>query len=600
MYGWTGRVLRVNLTTGAIDSEPLKEGLAKQYIGARGLATKYFADEVCPKVDPLSPDNKLIMATGPLTGTAAISASRYNVVTKSPLTGAIAASNSGGYFPAELKFAGYDMVIFEGRAQTPVYLWICDGQADLRDASRLWGKTTHETEDLIRAETDPEARVACIGPAGEKLVRFACVVNDKSRAAGRSGVGAVMGSKNLKAVAVRGTGGVKVADVPRFDRAVKAAMAKIRSHPVTSAGLPTYGTAVLVNVINSHGAFPTRNFQSGVFAGAENISGETLARTLLVRKKACFACPISCGRPSVVRGGKYSGKGEGPEYEAIWAMGADCGIDNLEAVTRANYYANELGFDPISFGATLACAMELYERGYLPRNDTDLALQFGDPDVLVEAARKVGYREGVGDLLAEGSYRLAEKYGHPELSMSTKKQEYPAYDPRGAQGIGLNYATSNRGGCHVRGYTISPEILGVPEQIDPLASEGKAAWVKAFQDVTTLVDSAGICLFTTFAIGAPEVAAMLSGATGIDYTPDEAVLAGERIWNLERLFNLEAGLSAADDTLAPRLLEERMPEGAAQGKVVDLYRMRAEYYQLRGWTAEGVPEQDTRQRLGLA
>lgn len=599
MFGWVGKILRANLTSGAVMVEDLHWDLAEQYLGARGLGTKIFFDEVSPSVNPLGPDNKILFVTGPLTGTAAISAGRYNVVTKSPLTDAIAASNSGGYFGAELKYAGFDLVIVEGKAQKPVYLYIEDGRAELRDASHLWGKTTGETEDLLRLETDPDAKVACIGPAGERLVRFAGVINDKSRAAGRSGVGAVMGSKNLKAVAVRGTGSIKVADPKGFRNAVLEAMKKIKANAVTSAGLPAYGTAVLVNVINAHGILPTRNFETGVHPTADRISGETLAQTLLTRNKACFACPIACGRPTVIKSGRFKGKGEGPEYEAIWAMGSDCGVDDLEAVTKANYYCNEYGFDPISFGSTLACAMELYQKGYLPRDASDLELNFGDPDVLVEAARKVGLREGIGNLLAEGSYRLASEFGHPELSMSTKKQEYPAYDPRGTQGMALNYATSNRGGCHVRGYLISPEILGIPEKLDPLSTEGKPAWVKAFQDVTALVDSSGMCLFTTFAIGAPEVAAMLAPATGIDYTPKKAVEAGERIWNLERLFNLKAGFGRKDDTLAPRLLKEALPEGPAKGKVAELGVMLDDYYKLRGWDSEGRPTGETVRRLGL-
>ncbi|HHY93705.1 MAG TPA: aldehyde ferredoxin oxidoreductase, partial [Firmicutes bacterium] len=434
----------------------------------------------------------------------------------------------------------------------------------------------------------------------EKLVKFACVVNDKSRAAGRSGVGAVMGSKNLKAIAVRGTQPVRVADKDGFRAARARAMQKLLTHPVTSGGLPTYGTAVLVNVINAHGAFPVRNFQTGVFPEAERISGETLAKEFLVRKKACFACSMACGRPTAIRSGPYRGSGEGPEYEAIWAMGADCGISDLAAITHANWLCNELGMDPISYGATLACAMELYQRGYLSREQAGREIRWGDGQLLVEASRLTGYREGLGDLLAEGSWRLASEFGHAELSMTAKKQEYPAYEPRAIQGIGLNYATSNRGGCHVRGYTISPEVLGIPEKLDPLVSDQKPDWVKAFQDVTALVDSSGVCLFTTFAIGATEVADLLAAATGVDFSTGKALLAGERIWNLERLFNLRAGFTAADDRLAPRLLEEAMPEGPAKGRVSELKDMLPEYYRLRGWDEEGHPTAATLERLGLS
>ncbi len=600
MYGWVGKTLRVNLNDRSAAVEDLCPELAEKYLGARGLGTKILYDELVPGVDPLGPDNKIIFATGPLTGTAATSAGRYNVITKSPLTGFIAASNSGGYFPAEMKYAGFDAIIVEGAADEPVYIWVHDGKAEIRAAKHVWGKNTAQTTDILIGETHPDAKVACIGPAGERLVLFSCVVNEKGRAAGRSGVGAVMGSKNLKAIVVRGTGDVKVADQAKFREAVLAALKKIKEAPVTSQGLPTYGTAVLVNVINQHGAFPTRNFQTGVFEGAEKISGEALAAKFLVRKRACFGCPIACGRPSAVRSGKYQGAGEGPEYETIWALGATCAVDDLEAITKANYLCNELGLDPITMGSTIACAMELYEKGYLPESATDIPLRFGDADAMVEATRKTAYREGIGDLLAKGSYRLAAEFGHPELSMSAKKQEYPAYDPRGAKGIGLNYATSNRGGCHVRGYTISPEILGVPEKIDPLSKDGKAAWVKAFQDVTSLVDSVGMCLFTTFALGAPDVASMLEPATGIGFPTEKALLAGERIWNLERLFNLREGLTKDDDTLAPRLLTEPMPEGPAAGQVVELADMLADYYRARGWTDDGKPSTETLDRLELA
>ena len=599
MYGWIGQLLRVNLSSGEAKVEKLDPVLARDYVGARGLASKILYDEIDPRVDALAPENKLIFMTGPLTGTTAISGSRYNVVTKSPLTGTIAASSSGGYFGGELKYAGFDGIIFEGRAAEPVYLWIEDGSFELRPAGELWGKNVPETEDAIRAATCPNAKVACIGPAGEKLVRFACIMNDKHRAAGRSGVGAVMGSKNLKAIAVRGHGGVKVADGAAFREAVLAAMAKIKANDVTHGGLPAYGTGVLVNIINAHGGLPTRNFQTGVFPGAEKISGEALAANYLVRKKGCLACPVACGRATLVPGGPYAGHGEGPEYEAQWSLGADCGIDDLSAIVKANFLANELGYDPITFGSTLACAMELYEKGYLPAGDTEVPLEFGNAAVMVATARQVAYREGIGDLLAEGSYRLAERYGHPELSMTSKKQEYPAYDPRAIQGIGLNYATSNRGGCHVRGYTIASEVLGIPIQTDPLTAEGKAALDKAFQDLTALVDASGICLFTTFALGAPDVVSMLAPATGVDYNEESGLLVGERIYNLERLFNFAAGLTKADDTIAPRLLEEPMPEGPAKGKTSSLAQMLAEYYQVRGWDQEGRVTAATRERLGL-
>jgi aldehyde:ferredoxin oxidoreductase len=596
MYGWTGKLLRVNLTEGTITTEALRKPWAEEYIGARGLGSKYLYEEVDPAVDPLSPENKIIFATGPLTGTLATSGGRYNVVTKGPLTGTIAASNSGGYWGPELKYAGYDMIIIEGKAAEPAYLWIFNDRVELRCAAKLWGKSTHEATDIIVSETDPEAKVACIGPAGEKLVKFACVINDKHRAAGRTGVGAVMGSKNLKAIAVRGTKGIRVADPKRFMEAVIDARKKLEASPVNSQGLPAYGTNVLVNIINAVGGFPTRNFQESVFEGAEKISGETFAATYLLRPKACASCTSRCGRVSAV--GEVTG--EGPEYEAVWAYGAQCGIDDLASITKANFLCNELGLDPITMGSTIGCAMELYERGILKKERVGMDLYFGNAEAILELTRKTALREGFGDELAEGSYRLASKYGHPELSMTAKKQEMPAYDPRALQGMGLEYATSNRGGCHVRGYLTSPEVLGIPEKLDPASVEDKPQWTKTFQDLTAAIDSSGLCLFITFGLGAPEVASQLSAATGINYTTEKIMECGERVWNLERLFNLKAGLSAEDDTLPPRLLHEPIPAGPMKGSVCRLGEMLPKYYELRGWDKNGVPKEEKLEELKLA
>lgn len=598
--GWTGQILRVNLSQGSISKEKLDRKLARDYIGGRGLATKILYDEMDPMVDPLSPANKIIYITGPLTGTIAPCGARYMVVTKGALTGAIACSNSGGYFGPEMKFAGYDMVIVEGKADKPVYLWIKDDQVEIRSAEKVWGKSTHETEDILKADTDEDAKVASIGPAGERLALTACVVNDKHRGAGRSGVGAVMGSKNLKAIVVRGTKGLKVVKTKEFLAACLSANSKLKASPVTSQGLPVYGTPVLVNIINAHGFFPTKNFQFGQFEGADRISGETLRDTILVRNKACFACPIACARVTEVKEGTFKSSGEGPEYENIYGLGSDCGVSSLEAVSKANYLCNELGMDPIEAGATVACAMELYEKGYIPESDIGRPLPFGDPEALVEMIRKMGLREGFGDMLALGAYRLAERYGHPEFFMGVKKQSFPAYDSRGAQGMAIGYATANRGACHLRGFTISPEVLGLPQKMDPFTTEGKPAILKAFQDITSFVDSTGICLFVTFGIGAEDIFSMLVPATGIGYTLEECLRIGERIWNLERLFNLKAGFTGADDTLPKRILDEPIPAGPAQGKVARLHEMLPDYYRIRGWDEKGVPTKEKLQELELA
>ncbi|ROR32601.1 aldehyde ferredoxin oxidoreductase family protein [Inmirania thermothiophila] len=615
--GWQRKILRVNLTEGTCTAEPLNMAWAAQYLGQRGLASKYLFEEVDPKVDPLSPENKLIFATGPLTGTIASTGGRYSVITKGALTGAIACSNSGGYFGAELKMAGWDMIIFEGRAPKPVYLYIENDHAELVDAGDLWGGSVWHTQEAIqKRHQDPQIRVAAIGRAGENQVLFACVVNDLHRAAGRSGVGAVMGSKNLKAVAVRGTLGVAgIKDPQRFLEATAAAKKVLAEHPVTSQGLPKYGTQVLMNVINEVGALPTRNAREVQFEGAPKISGEAMheprptdGKPNLVRNAACFACTIACGRISridpnhftVKNKPEYWGASGGLEYENAWSLGADTGVDDLEALTYANFICNEHGMDPISFGATVAAAMELYEMGVLTTEHTGgLELRFGSAEALARLAELTAHGEGFGREIGLGSRRLCEKYGHPELSMTVKGQEFPAYDPRGIQGMGLTYATSNRGACHLRSYTVASEVLGIPHKTDPLSPDGKAELVKAFQDATAAWDSTGLCLFTSFAWTLADIAPQIDAACEGEWTVERLAETGERIWNLEREFNLRAGLTAKDDTLPRRLLEEPARSGPAKGKVNELGKMLPEYYRVRGWGEDGVPTTETRQRLGL-
>ncbi len=600
MNGWTGTILRVDLTAMSLKKEALDPELAKKFIGGRGLGSKIIYDEVDATIDPLSPQNKLIFAAGPLNGTFAPSASHYNVVTKGPLTGTIAASSSGGMFGPMLKFAGYDMIIVEGMARKPVYLWIKDAEVEIRSAEDLWGKNTVETTEELRNATDEEASVACIGPGGERLVFFANIMNESNRAAGRTGVGAVMGSKHLKAVVVRGTGAVRVSDNDAFRAAMERASTKIKEHEVGGKGLRTYGTDVLVNILNEIGGLPTRNFRESYFPEADKVGGESLTARLLTRPRGCYSCIISCGRATKVKNPKYEGFGEGPEYETAWAFGPDCGIDDLEAITKANYICNEAGIDTITMGTTIACAMDMFEDGIITTKDTDgIALNFGNAEAMVEMVRKTAQGEGFGKKLALGSYRLAESYGHPEYSMSVKKQEMPAYDPRAVQGIGLNFATSNRGACHVRGYTVAPEVLGNPEKADPLVTEGKANLNIIFQNLTAALDSSGACLFSTFGIGGDELAELLSTATGVEFSTDDFMKVGDRIWNLERIFNLNAGISGKDDTLPERILKDKVPKGPSKGNVNRLDEMLPEYYSLRGWDASGVPTKDKLQELGL-
>ena len=600
MFGWTGTILRVDLTKGTITREATDPKLARDYLGARGLGGHIVRSEVDPKTAALGPDNKLVFAPGPFTGTFAPSAGRFNVVTKGPLNGVLAASNSGGSFGPELKYAGYDALVIEGKAAKPVYLWIKDADVEIRDATAIWGHNTPDTTDLVRAETDEDAKISCIGPAGEHLALLSNIMNEMHRAAGRTGVGAVMGSKNLKAIAVSGSGAVKVADPERFKAAVMKARKMIQAHPVGGAGLKAYGTDVLVNILNQIGALPTRNYQDGYFPTADKTGGESLAAKQLVRPKGCFSCIISCGRVSKVDNPAYEGFGEGPEYESAWSFGAACGIDDLDAITKANFLCNEYGIDTISLGSTIACAMELFERGILTTKDTDgVQLTFGNVAAMVEMTRKAGEGEGFGAKLAQGSYRLAESYGHPEYSMTCKKQEMPAYDPRGVQGIGLNYATGNRGGCHVRGYTIAVEVLQNGAVMDPHVTEGKAGLDITFQNLTGALDSSGACLFSTFGIGGAELAEMLSALTGVDYTLEEFMLIGERIWNQERLWNLKVGYTKADDTLPVRLLKDPIKTGPSKGEVNHLDRMLPEYYEMRGWDEDGVPTKAKLKELAL-
>ncbi len=614
---WTRNVLRVNLTKGSITTEPLNMQWANDYLGQRGLATKYLVEETDPTCDALGPDNKMIMTTGPLTGTMVSTAGRYSVVTKSPLTGCIACSNSGGYFGNEMKNAGFDMIILEGKSATPVYLYIENDKAELIPADDLWGKSAWETDEQIHAKhQDPLVRIAVVGRAAEKGCLFSAIVNDLHRAAGRSGVGTVMASKNLKAVAIRGTKGVgNISDPTKFFKASEDGKKVLAENAVTGEGLPALGTQVLMNVINEVGALPSRNHQDVQFEGASKISGEAMlevresdGKANLTTNGACFGCTIACQRISTVNKDhfsvkdkpQYHGNSGGLEFENAWSLGSDCGVDDLDAITAANFLCNEDAVDPISLGATIAAAMELFEEGAITVKDTGgMELKFGSAEALIWATEVTVRGEGFGIELGQGSKRLCEKYGRPELSMTVKGQEFPAYDPRGIQGIGLAYATSNRGACHLRGYTVASEILGIPEKTDPLATDGKAGLVKAFQDATAVVDSAGICAFTTFAWTLEDIAPQIDAACEGDWSAERCLVVGERIWTMERDYNLAAGITAKDDTLPKRLLKDAAKTGPAEGRANDLHKMLPEYYEVRGWTLDGVPTDETRSRLGL-
>lgn len=592
------KIARINLTTGDITVEPLDLELAHKFIGGRGLGTKMLYDEGVATVDPLSPENKLIYITGPMTGAAAPSTGRYMVVTKSPLTGMIACSNSGGIWGAKLKYAGWDAIIVEGEAAEWSYISIDDDKIELHDASDLVGMKSETIDDALKERHGQDFSVLNIGPAGEKKVLLAAIMNDKDRAAGRSGVGAVMGSKKLKAIVVRATRKNldNIADIDALKVATQKAMEVIKANPVTGSGLRQLGTAVLVNIINNIGAFPTNNWQHSYAEYGDDISGETLADTYLVKAGACYRCPIACARVVKV-GDKVVG---GPEYEPIWAYGGNCGNNDLNTIDICNMLCNEYGLDAISTPCTIAAAMELYQRGYITEEECDgYPLEWGNKEALIEWTKRMGDPDSeLAWLMSSGSARLCEHYGHPEISMSVKKQEMPAYDARAIQGIGITYATSNRGGCHVRGYMISPEVLGLPEQLDRTVTTDKAVWAKTFQDLTAVIDSMGHCLFTSFAMGAPEYTALLNAATGTNWSVEEVLEIGDRIYNIERMFNKAAGMKPEDDRLPKRLLEEPVSNGPSEGMVSQLPLTLPQYYEARGWV-DAFPTDETLKKLGL-
>ena len=603
---WQGQVLRVNLTAGTCEAEPLNTKWAQEYLGERGLATKYLWENMDPKADSMGPENVLIFATGPLTGTMASTSGRYVVVTKGPLTGAIACSNSGGKFGAELKYAGYDLLLIEGRSEEPVYLLIQDERVTLEPADEIWGTTVWNTEEWIRSKhSNPQLKVATIGIAGEQGVRYAAVINDLHRAAGRSGVGAVMGSKNLKAVAARGTRGVAVKDPVRFMEAVNHAK-KILVDSSGRAALTKYGTNEMLTTQQAFGGLPTRNFQEVQFEGADNIDAAAMLKVAedghrnLVTNRACFGCTIACGRIAhiredhftIVNRKEYWHASGGLEYETAFAVGSVVGVDDIDACTFAGYLTNEHGLDPISFGVTLAAAMELYEMGVITKEDTDgVELTFGNAEALTIMVEKTGKHEGFGQVLGMGSKRMCEKYGHPELSMSVKGQEFAGYDSRALQGMGLGYATGNRGACHLKHDTFA-------EDYDDQTGTGKAEPCKKSQDRQAAVDSTGVCMFVDWET--KDFAAQIDAACEGNWDAGRLIQTGERIWNLERMFNLAAGFTAADDTLPDRLLKDPCPSGTAKGRVNELDKMLPEYYSLRGWTEDGRPTSETLERLGLA
>ncbi|NNL77626.1 MAG: aldehyde ferredoxin oxidoreductase family protein [Desulfobacterales bacterium] len=609
-----GKILRVDLSQEQIVEESLPSSLVRRYIGGAGLATSYLYDEVPKGTNPLGPNNKLIFMAGPLTGTASASASRYSVVAKSPLTGIWGHANSGGSFGPALKRSGYDGLIIEGVSAKPVYLAIIEGQAELKPADKLWGKTVPETEDMINASSDKKFTIASIGPAGENLVRYAAIMNNKHRAAGRCGLGAVMGSKNLKAIACGGKQKINLADKDSF-REVAKKQIELLDESILKVGFETFGTNMISDMVNARGGYPTNNWQQGVFEEIDEVGGQALSDKVLVSKVSCFACPIACGRKTEIKEGPYKGhKGEGPEYETANTLGAMCGVSDLNAITMANYLCNEYGMDTISAGATIAFAMECYQKGILTDQDTGgLKLEFGQPDLVVSLVEKIARREGIGNLLAEGSKILSEKLGKnsAHFAIHVKGLELPAYDPRAAKICGLGYVTANRGGDHITGYIEGPTFVDMPFLLvedsnieDPFVAEPKEAKVLVdLENALTVFDSIGACKFMGILLPAEDYVGLINYATGWDMGVPEFRKSGERIYTLIRSFCVREGITRESDTLPKRLMEDPLPEGPAKGMVIDkdtLEEMKDAYYEYRGWDkVTGKPTREKLQELDL-
>lgn len=597
--GYANRVAHVDLTARSVTYEPIPEEWALKYIGARGLGVRYCF-EAGPRVDPLSPDNLLCFMNGPLTGSAAQMSGRLAVVTKSPLSGTITDSHQGGWSAARLRWAGFDGLVLEGRADGPVYLYVADGEVEIRDASDVWGKGVHDTVRHFRQMYgEKDLTVMAIGQAGENLVRFAAWINEDDRASGRGGTGCVGGSKNLKAVVVKAAKSFpKASDEEAFKEARKRALATIMDEKnITSpnkGGLSVYGTNVLMNIASTMGALPTFNSQQTSFGDrAEAISGEHVRENLLVAEPTCHACPVACKKEVEIKEGPYAGlRMESFEYEPAWALGANCGNDDANSVAGLIDRANDHGFDAIEIGDVLATYMEATARGY---TDGTGGLEWGDTEGMAEAVRKIVFREGIGDVLANGVRATAEHFGHPEIGMHCKGQGIPAYDPRGMKGMGIGYATSNRGACHLRAYTPASELGLIPDRSDPLEWKGKGELCKVFQDLHAFSDSLDLCKFSAFAEGPEEYAAQYAAMVGVEFTVDDVLRTGERIYNLERHYNNLAGFGEGSDTLPARYLEEPSTMPGSEGHVCELDKMLEEYYAARGWENGVVPEAKLRE-----
>lgn len=604
MNGWTGKCLRINLTENSFQREEIPGKLMEKFLGGRGFGVKVLSDEIDPMVDPLSPDNKIIFVSGPLVGTGAVTGASCNVVTKSALSGTIACAKLRGHFGAELKFSGLDMIIVEGKAESPVILSILDDKVSIRPALEYWGRSTSETEVLFKKGMKDkwaarETYLLSIGPAGENLVPLANIINDGFLSVGGAGIGAVMGSKNLKAIAVKGNHSVTVADGSRFGQAVTTLINKLNSAHLTSHSMTAWGSAFFVDLCYQKGILPYKNFQGSSVGEAKIVAIESLSNKFALRSRGCFACPIACIKKTDVNNPLFKGKGMAPTYLAVGSLGHNCGITDMTTIGMANMICAEMGLDPIAAGGTVAAAMELEEKGIVSKDALKLEMRFGREEDLLQALSLMATKKGHARRIGKGAKALTEEYMNPHLFMGVKGIPMAPFDPRAIQGMGLHFATSNYGPHHLYAYTFIEEVLNVHSQLDPWESEGKPELVKRYQDLTAVMDSLGLCNWPLMGLKFNNFVPMVNSCLGTGFNADDLLVIGDRIWNMEKLFNIKAGFDVGYDVLPERFFKEPFPDGPAAGQISRLNEMLGEYYSLRGWSAEGLPELETLKALDL-
>jgi aldehyde:ferredoxin oxidoreductase len=603
MNGWFGRCLRVNLTEGKHSIEELKPHLLEKYLGGRGLGVKVYTDEVSPETDPLSPDNKLVFSSGPLVGTGAVTGASCNVVTKSALSGTIACAKMRGHFGAEMKFAGFDMIIVEGKAEAPTILSIMDDRIKLIPAIEYWGRTTSVTEDMFRESlndqwTARETFLTSIGPAGERLLPDANIVNDRFLSVGGAGVGAVMGSKNLKAIAVKGQHSLEVADGNKFVQVVNNMINKLNSAPLTSQSMTQWGTVFLVGLCYPKKILPNNNFQQATVS-LKQLGTDALESAFALRSRGCFACPVACIKKTEMKQLAYEGKGMVPTYLAIGSLGLNCGVSDLTTIGTASMLCAEMGLDPVAAGGTLATAMELIEKKVTTTDELKIDLQFGNDSGVLEALQLISTKKGHAKRLGQGAKALAESFERPDLFMGVKGMSMAPFDPRAIQGMGLHFATCNYGPHHLYGYTFIDELLNVNEKMKPSAIEGKPALTKLYQDTTAVMDSLGLCNWPLMGLKFKNFVPLVNSCLGTSHTADDLLSIGERVWNTERMFNMKAGFDGSHDVLPKRFTEEPLSDGDEEGQISRVNEMLPEYYSLRGWSEQGEPLPVTLNTLGL-